>query len=149
MSSNKFLYIKNHIIETLEEDLSFLSPIKRTLFDTLLDKIFVLFNEDCSDNDIYITVNSLSNVNTEYINPNDYISYDKAMEILNFGKNRIAFSNLMKIKGIKNKKVNNVHIGFPKSEIFDLASEIKEKRKKKEKKEVLKEKSEWKPSSFC
>lgn len=149
ISSDKFSYIKSNIIDKLKEDMMLLSPIKKTFFDMLLNKMFDLFSEDCSDDEIARSLNSLNNINSEYINPDDYISYDKAMEILHFGKNRAGFSNLMKIKGIKNKKINNVHIGFPKSEILSLVPQIEARNRKKDKKTVVKEKSEWKPSRFC
>lgn len=123
-SKNKLAKIKASAYDLVKEEVEKLSGIKKFLFETLFSRIFDIFNEDCTEEDISSAVNSLEKVNSEYVRPDDYLNYDKAMDILHFGNNRAGFSALMKKHGIKQHTFKNQKIGFKKSEILALKAEL-------------------------
>lgn len=137
--SNKIIKIKEEILDRLKDEIENLPSMKKILFVSFFSRIFDLLSNDCDEEDIAYSVNSLTKINSEYIREEDYLSYDKAMALLHFGNNRVAFCELMKRHNIKNRKFNNCYIGFPKSKILALASDMKEELAKKEKKLLLKE----------
>lgn len=93
------------------------------IIDTIREK---LINNECDDKLLVDTVNKLNfETNKDFINPNDYITADKAMKMLNLGYNRSKFFSLTKKYGIINYTINNQHIGFRKKDIEDLAKKIK------------------------
>lgn len=65
---NKF---KASVLDSVKEELSKLSPIKRWLFETLFDKIWAIFSDECSETEISSAINSLEKVNSEYVRPTD------------------------------------------------------------------------------
>lgn len=89
---NKF---KASVLDSVKEELSKLSPIKRWLFETLFDKIWAIFSDECSETEISSAINSLEKVNSEYVRPTDVLNYDESMRILNFSNNRVGFKRLM------------------------------------------------------
>lgn len=93
---NKF---KASVLDSVKEELSKLSPIKRWLFETLFDKIWAIFSDECSKTEISSAINSLEKVNSE----------------------QVIF---------KNRK-----IGYRKSEILALKSELEAEQKAKKAKE--------------
>lgn len=70
-------------------------------------------------------------MNSEYVNPKDYVTYDGAMKILCMGNNRAGFKKLMDKYGIKNQNFNNHKIGFKRSDILAVKDKLKEERQKK------------------
>lgn len=123
-SNNKLAKIKASAYDLVKEEVEKLTGIKKFLFETLFSRIFDIFSDDCTEEDISSAVNSLEKVNSEYVRPDDYLNYDKAMDILHFGNNRAGFSALMKKNGIKQHTFKNQKIGFKKSEIIALKTEL-------------------------
>lgn len=124
---NKF---KASVLDSVKEELSKLSPIKRWLFETLFDKIWAIFSDECSETEISSAINSLEKVNSEYVRPTDVLNYDESMRVLNFSNNRVGFKRLMDAKGIEQVIFKN-----RKSEILALKSELEAEQKAKKAKE--------------
>lgn len=129
---NKF---KASVLDSVKEELSKLSPIKRWLFETLFDKIWAIFSDECSETEISSAINSLEKVNSEYVRPTDVLNYDESMRVLNFSNNRVGFKRLMDAKGIEQVIFKNRKIGYRKSEILALKSELEAEQKAKRAKE--------------
>lgn len=129
---NKF---KASVLDSVKEELSKLSPIKRWLFETLFDKIWAIFSDECSETEISSAINSLEKVNSEYVLPTDVLNYDESMRVLNFSNNIVGFKRLMDAKGIEQVIFKNRKIGYRKSEILALKSELEAEQKAKKAKE--------------
>lgn len=140
-SSNKIAKIKAEAYDLVKDEIGKLSGIKKFLFETLFSRLFDIFTEDCSDNDLAQAINSIEKVNSEYVREDDFLNYDSAMRILHYFSNRVGFSNLMKKKGIKQHKFRNQKIGFKKSEILALEAELAiEREKTKKEKNIVRSK---------
>lgn len=137
--SSKLEEIKKDILLRLKDEIDKTSFIKKTLFRAIFPRVFDLLSDECSDIEVSSAIHSLELVNNEELISNNYLSYDKAMDILGYGRNRAGFLNLMKKHGIENKKINNVHVGFPKKEILALKDELKEEVEAKKQKQRLRE----------
>lgn len=125
--------IKEEAFDLVKEEVSKLSGVKKILFETLFDKIWSIFTDDCTENDISQALNSLEKTGGEYFREDDYLNYDGAMRLLGFSRNRVGFCNLMREKGIKQNSFKNTKIGFKKSEVLALKKELDEERIAKEK----------------
>ena len=132
-SSNKIAKIKAEAYDLVKDEIGKLSGIKKFLFETLFSRLFDIFTEDCSDNDLAQAINSIEKVNSEYVREDDFLNYDSS--------NRVGFSNLMKKKGIKQHKFRNQKIGFKKSEILALKAELDAEREAKKKNKVVPKKT--------
>ena len=99
--SSKMAKIKADAYDLLKEEVNKLSGIKRILFESLFTRIWDIFSDDCSENDIAEAVNSLDKVNSEYVRPSDVLNYDESMRILVFSNNRVGFKRLMDARGIE------------------------------------------------
>lgn len=140
-SSNKIAKIKAEAYDLVKDEIGKLSGIKKFLFETLFSRLFDIFMEDCSDNDLAQAINSIEKVNSEYVREDDFLNYDSVMRILHYSSNRVGFSNLMKKKGIKQHKFRNQKIGFKKSEILALEAELAiEREKTKKEKNIVRSK---------
>lgn len=126
ISNSKLAKIKASAYDLVKEEVDKLSGIKKFLFETLFSRIFDIFSEDCSEEDISSAVNSLEKVNGEYVRPDDYLNYEQAMKLLGFSNNRNGFCVLMKKHGIKQHTFKNQKIGFKKSDILALKSKLEE-----------------------
>lgn len=131
---NKF---KANVLDSVKEELSKLSPIKRWLFETLFDKIWAIFSDECSETEISSAINSLEKVNSEYVRPTDVLNYDESMHLFNFSNNRVGFKRLMDSKGIKQVVFKNRKIGYRKSELLALNQSWKRNKKLKEQRKSL------------
>lgn len=135
MVAKKIEKLKSDLFDSVKDELSKLSPIKRWLFETLFEKIWAIFSEDYNETQIASAINSLEKVNTEYIRPTDVMNYDESMRVLNFSNNRVGFKRLMDAKGIEQVIFKNRKIGYRKSEILALKSELEAEQKAKRAKE--------------
>lgn len=82
MVEKKIEKLKSDLFDSVKDELSKLSPIKRWLFETLFEKIWAVFSEDCNETEIASAINSLEKVNSEYVRPNDVLNYDESMQSL-------------------------------------------------------------------
>ena len=98
-----------------------------------------LINGECDENDIQEVMTKFHpEANEKFINKDDYINADKAMNILQLGHNRAKFFELTKEYGIENHKMNNMPIGYKKSEILAVARDLQDEIKERERKEKRK-----------
>lgn len=92
-----------------------------------------LIDGECDEADIQDAMTKFHpSANEKFINKDDYINADKAMDILQLGRNRAKFFELTKEYGIESHKMNNMPIGYKKSEILMVAKDIQDEIKKKE-----------------
>lgn len=103
-----------------------LSPLMKYAIVVLKNAIKDIMTGECNEDDVADIMVKLSPERHGYINPDDYLNYDKAMKEMPFGYNRNKLNSLMKEHGIENKRVNNMAIGFNKKEIQLLAKELRE-----------------------
>ena len=103
-----------------------LSPIMKYAIVVLKNAIKDIINGECNEDEVADIMVKLNPERHGYINPDDYVNYDKAMKEMPFAYNRNKLNSLTKEYGIENKKVNNMPIGFNKKEIQLLAKKIKE-----------------------
>ncbi len=137
-NNNKISKLKADAYDLLKEEVSKLSGLKKILFDTVFSRLLDILSEDCSENDVAQAINSIEKVNSEYVREDDFLNYDGAMRLLGYSSNRVGFSNLMKKHGIKQQVFRNQKVGFKKSEILALKSELEaEQKAKKSKGETL------------
>lgn len=115
-NNNKISKLKADAYDLLKEEVSKLSGLKKILFDTVFSRLLDILSEDCSENDVAQAINSIEKVNSEYVR-------------------RVAFSNLMKKHNIKQQVFRNQKVGFKKSEILALKSELEAEQKAKKAKE--------------
>lgn len=122
--SDKTTKLKLQIYEILKEEIARLSGIKKLLFDTLLSRLLDIFSEDCSENDISQAINGIEKVNSGYVREEDYLTYDGAMRLLGYSRNRNGFSKLIKENNIKQHTFRNTKIGFSKADILALRDKV-------------------------
>lgn len=89
-SSNKIAKIKAEAYDLVKDEIGKLSGIKKFLFQTLFSRLFDIFTEDCSDNDLAQAINSIEKVNSEYVREDDFLNYDSAMRILHYSSIELA-----------------------------------------------------------
>lgn len=134
-NNNKISKLKADAYDLLKEEVSKLSGLKKILFDTVFSRLLDILSEDCSENDVAQAINSIEKVNSEYVREDDFLNYDAGLKLLGYSNNRVAFSNLMKKHGIKQQVFRNQKVGFKKSEILALKSELEAEQKAKKAKE--------------
>lgn len=134
-NNSKINKLKADAFELLKDEVEKLSGLKKFLFETLFSRLLDILSEDCSENDVAQAINGLEKVNSEYVREDDFLNYDGAMRLLNYSSNRVGFSNLMKKHNIKQQVFRNQKVGFKKSEILALKSELEAEQKAKRAKE--------------
>lgn len=134
-NNNKISKLKADAYDLLKEEVSKLSGLKKILFDTVFSRLLDILSEDFSENDVAQAINSIEKVNSEYVREDDFLNYDGAMRLLGYSSNRVGFSNLMKRHNIKQQVFRNQKVGFKKSEILALKSELEAEQKAKRAKE--------------
>lgn len=107
------------------------SPIIKVAYKMLRYAMDRLLNGDCSEDELAYTIETMNKLGTDYVHPNEFLNYDKAMELLGYGNNRVGFLNLMRKHNIKNEVVNNVKIGFSRTKILALKTKLKNVSDKK------------------
>lgn len=99
-----------------DDKLTMVKKIALQLLDNIKERII---NNECSDDDLLTSMAKLDAKSNGYVNPKEMLTYDKAMNMLGI-RNRNTFSNLCKKHNIKNVKINNMSVGFHKSDIDKL-----------------------------
>lgn len=105
---------------TADDKIEGLSIIKKMALQ-FLDEIRDNVINNCSDEDVMMSMSKMNAKASGYIKESELITYDKAMQRLNI-KNRNTFSVLCKKHNIKNVKINNMNVGFHISDIERLCS---------------------------
>lgn len=99
-------------------------------FSNAMDKITGLvrvINPNCSKEEIVETITKLNPENNNYINPYDYCTVQKAMDILGLGYNRTKFYEIANRYNLKihRNPVNNHPFGYKIKEIEKVLAELK------------------------
>lgn len=104
----------------------------KTAANYLLDALDNIINGNCSEDAVTSTIGTLNNNASKRYGKHDLLTYDKASEILGFGRNLVGLKALLDKHGIKQQVINNQKCGFLRSEIMALNDKLLEKRKAKE-----------------
>lgn len=125
-----------------ENSLSIVQRTALAVIDSIRDKIL---NGDCNEKDLTESLAQFHPESNGYFNRYDYINADKAMNILQLGYNRAKFYTLLKEYGITNHHINNMPIGYKRTEIERLAKiiQVEHKLNRSKYKSVMKPKSLW------
>lgn len=103
-------------MENTDDKLTMVKKIALQLLESIKERII---NNECSDDDLLTSMAKLDAKSNGYVNPKEMLTYDKAMNMLGI-RNRNTFSTLCKKHNIKNIKINNMSVGFHKSDIDKL-----------------------------
>lgn len=103
-------------MEKTDDKLTMVKKIALQLLESIKERII---NNECSDDDLLTSMSKLDAKSNGYVNPKEMLTYDKAMNMLGI-RNRNTFSTLCKKHNIKNVKINNMSVGFHKSDIDKL-----------------------------
>lgn len=101
-----------------DNELENLSTVKKMALK-ILDNIKFNVVHNCSEEELLTSMAKLDAKSNGYVNPKEMLTYDKAMNMLGI-RNRNTFSTLCKKHNIKNVKINNMSVGFHKSDIDKL-----------------------------
>lgn len=117
-------------METLDEKLlSDKAPIFKVAFNMLKHAMKDILYGNCDEEDVIDVVAKLNPENNDYFRQEDFVNTDKAMEMLQLGKNRVKFFQLTKEYHIESKKISNMPVGFLKKDIKKLMRILKDEAK--------------------
>lgn len=123
-----------------EEKINKLPVVIRYVIHILLDCIDNIINGKCDEDEIISTVSTLNNNASGRYCKDDLLNYDKAGEILGFGStNRVGLKRLLDKHNIKEVVINNMKVGFRRSEVMALRDKLNDEIRKRELKRKRKE----------
>ena len=102
-----------------ENKLSSIKKAALSVIDAIRDKII---NNECDEMTLTESLSQFHPAMNGYFSRWEYINADRAMDILQLGYNRGKFFSLLKEYGIENHKLNNMPIGYKRSDIERLAN---------------------------
>ena len=114
----------------------------KTAANYLLDALDNIINGNCSEDAVTSTIGTLNNNASKRYGKHDLLTYEKARDILGFGRNMVGLKALLDKHGIKQQIINNQKCGFLRSEVMALNDKLLEERKAKEYKRKSKEERE-------
>ena len=114
----------------------------KTAAHYLLDALDNIINGNCSEDAVTSTIGTLNNNASKRYGKHDLLTYEKASDILGFGRNLVGLKALLDKHGIKQQVINNQKCGFLRSEVMALNDKLLEERKAKEYKRKSKEEKE-------
>lgn len=114
----------------------------KTAAHYLLDALDNIINGNCSEDAVTSTIGTLNNNASKRYGKHDLLTYEKASDILGFGRNMVGLKALLDKHGIKQQIINNQKCGFLRSEVMALNDKLLEERKAKEYKRKSKEERE-------
>lgn len=114
----------------------------KTAANYLLDALDNIINGNCSEDAVTSTIGTLNNNASKRYGKHDLLTYEKASDILGFGRNMVGLKALLDKHGIKQQVINNQKCGFLRSEVMALNDKLLEERKAKEYKRKSKEERE-------
>lgn len=100
------------------------SPMMKAAIQYVKDILRRMENDECSDEQIGHALGHVNAENKGYFTEESFVNYDKAMRILHIG-NRVTLKAFLDRHGVKMQKINNVRVGFLRSEIEALATQAK------------------------
>lgn len=111
--------------EETKSKINALPPILRMAVDMCLNCIDNIINGKCDEDSIASTVGTLNQNAQGKYSAEDLMSYDKAGTALGFGcTNRVGLKRLLNKHNIHEVKINNMCVGFPRSEIMALRDKL-------------------------
>lgn len=116
--------------------------IFKTAVHYLLEMVDNIINGNCSEDAVTSTIGTLNNNASKRFGKHDLLNYDKASDILGFGRNMVGLKALLDKHGIKQQVINNQKCGFLRSEVMALNDKLIQERKVKEYKRKSKEEKE-------
>ena len=116
--------------------------IFKTAVNYLLEMVDNIINGNCSEDAVTSTIGTLNNNASKRYGKHDLLTYEKASDILGFGRNMVGLKALLDKNGIKQQIINNQKCGFLRSEVMALNDKLLEERKAKEYKRKSKEEKE-------
>lgn len=116
-----------------EEKIEKLPSVMRYVIHVLLDCIDNIINGNCDEDEIISTASTLNNNASGRYCKDDLLNYDKAGAILGFGStNRIGLKRLLDKHNIKEVVINNMKVGFRRSEVMALRDKLNDEIRKRE-----------------
>ena len=98
----------------------------KTAVHYLLEMVDNIINGNCSEDAVTSTIGTLNNNASKRYGKHDLLTYEKASDILGFGRNMVGLKALLDKHGIKQQVINNQKCGFLRSEVMAIAR-IKQK----------------------
>lgn len=114
-----------------KERISKLPPMFRIVLDTLMRWIRQLIDGECDEGTIADMASKINASTQGYAHEDNYLTLDKAMNILGFGQNRVGCLNIMRKHGIHNEKFNNVSIGYNRDKVVALKRKLDAEKHRK------------------
>lgn len=112
--------------ESTREKVDKLPFFIRYIIDKLVMCIDDLINGKCDEEVIVNTMSTLENNAKGRYCREDLVSFEKAADLLCFGKNRVALKRLLDKNGIRQVIINNHKVGYVRSEIMVLRDKLNE-----------------------
>ena len=100
------------------------SPILKYLRALFVHAIEMIDNDECNDVDAMSMISRFNAESRGYYDKNSLLNYDEAMEMLGI-RNRNKFKDICRLNCIEQVKLNNMSVGFKRTEIEDLAYTLK------------------------
>lgn len=119
---------------TAKEKIDKLPCFMRYIISSLLDCIDNIMNGKCDEDTIVSAMSTIQNNANGRFSDCDLVNYDEAGNILGFGTtNRVGLKHTLDKYGIKQVTMNNMKVGFKRSEIIALRDKLVEEQKRKRK----------------
>lgn len=96
------------------------SPILAYARKVLQDAIDRIDNDECNEEVVSAMLEKTNAESKGYFQKGSFVNYDEAMRMLNIG-NRVTLKQYMDRNRVKMQKVNNMPVGFLRSEVEALA----------------------------
>lgn len=123
-----------------EEKIDKLPFFMRYVIYKLVDCIDDIINGKCDEQLIVNTMSTLENNANGRYSGDDLMNYDKAGESLGFGTtNRVGLKKLLDKNNIHEVVINNMKVGFRRSEVMALRDKLNDEIRKRELKRKRKE----------
>lgn len=137
------------ISDTAKERIAHLPLLMSYVVCMLLDIIDNIINGKCDEDVMVSTISTLNNnANGRYCK-DDLVSFEKAAEVLSYGRNRVALKSLLDKHGIKQVVMNNHKVGYVRSEIMALRDSINEDIRNREVAQQFKSERKSKRKKLC
>ena len=98
--------------------------ILKYLRSLLLHAVEMIDNDQCSEADAMAMIGRFNAESKGFYDKTSLLNYDEAMEMLGI-RNRNKFKDICRINSIEQVKLNNMSVGFKRTEIEDLAYRLK------------------------
>lgn len=85
-----------------------------------VDCIDRIINGKCSEEEIYQATSKLNDNSNGRYNSKDLVNYDVCCDMLGFGKNRMALKRFLDANNVKQIKISNKCVGFPRTQVEQL-----------------------------